>query len=471
MTIPFTHKDKNPYQWFKLCLLIGAVLAVLLLVNSVWYYNFIAHRVALDQVRREVTAQAAGVDQELQSARSMTDLDRALEAESQKSGGKIAWIEVRDASSKTVAHEGMAAGRTFSIDYIRAQMRNRQAAFKTVTTAAGEVAVEAFPLRIPDGNGGRQAGMMEIASFTRGEDAVLWPVRRNLILNCSAALTLLVAMGLMAYRLRSYIQGQQLEQQLEIAHSVQRDLLPSVANLPEEFHLAAEYQPAARLSGDFYDLLPRGEASAAFVLGDVSGKGIPAALLMGVLQGAIRSTPWTESAEQHELATSKINQMLCERASRERYSTLFWSYFDPASETLRYINAGHCAPMLFKASGESRRLDDGGPVLGLLAHARFSQSSVRFEPGDTLVLYSDGIVEAADPKDEQFGEDRLEELVRESLGQTPVEIRRRILDAVNRFTNNAELSDDRTLVVVRYAGALVGEKRSAAQDLVAVETN
>src|SRR5277367_1418189 len=126
MTIPFTHKDKNPYQWFKLCLLIGGLLAVLLLVNSVWYYNFIARRVALDQVRRELTAQAAGVDQELQSARSMADLQGALEAERQKSNGKIAWIEVRDSSSATVAHDGMAAGRTFSIDYIRTQLRNRQ---------------------------------------------------------------------------------------------------------------------------------------------------------------------------------------------------------------------------------------------------------------------------------------------------------------------------------------------------------
>jgi sigma-B regulation protein RsbU (phosphoserine phosphatase) len=189
---------------------------------------------------------------------------------------------------------------------------------------------------------------------------------------------------------------------------------------------------------------------------------------MGVLQGAIRSTPWTESAEQHEQATRKINQMLCERASRERYSTLFWSYFDSATGTLRYINAGHCAPMLFKANGEARRLDDGGPVLGLLAHARFEQSSVHFEPGDTLVLYSDGIVEAADLKDEQFGEDRLEELIRETLQQSPAEIRRRILDAVGSFTSNAEPSDDRTLVVVRYSGSHVPAPDPATERLVAV---
>jgi hypothetical protein len=466
MTIPFTRKDKNPYQWFKLCLLVGGALAILLLVNSVWYYTFIARRVLIDQVRRELTARAAGVDQELSPGRSADDLQRALASEIQKSDGRIAWIQVRDFSSTSVVHEGMPAGRTFSVDYLRTQLRNRQAAFKTLSTPEGEVGVEAFPIRIPSEHG-MQFGMMEIALFTRGEDdTALWPVRRNLILNCSAALTLLLALGLMGYRLRSYIKGQHLEQQLEIAHSVQRDLLPSVNNLPESFQLAAEYLPAAQVSGDFYDLLPAGDEGAAFALGDVAGKGVPAALLMGVLQGAIRATPWTESPAQHEEATRKINRMLCEGASRERYSTLFWSYFEPASETLRYINAGHCAPILFRPNGESRRLEDGGPVLGLLAGARFRQSSVKFEAGDTLVLYSDGIVEAANSKDDQFGEDRLEELVRESLSQSPAEIRGKILSEVNRFTSNAELSDDRTLVVVRYAGVPVATEPPANKELV-----
>ncbi len=406
------------------------------------------------------------MDQELAPGRSTDDLKHTLASEIQKSGGRIAWIQVRDFSSTSVVHEGMPAGRTFSVDYLRTQLRNRQAAFKTLSTSEGEVGVEAFPIRIPSEHG-VQFGMMEIALFTRGEDdTALWPVRRNLILNCSAALTLLLALGLMGYRLRSYIKGQHLEQQLEIAHSVQRDLLPSINNLPESFQLAAEYLPAAQVSGDFYDLLPAGDEGAAFVLGDVSGKGVPAALLMGVLQGAIRATPWTDSPAQHEEATRKINRMLCEGASRERYSTLFWSYFDPASETLRYINAGHCAPILFKPNGEARRLEDGGPVLGLLAGARFRQSSVKFEAGDTLVLYSDGIVEAADSKDDQFGEDRLQELVRESLSQSPAEIRGKILAEVNRFTNNAELSDDRTLVVVRYAGAPVTAQTPANKELV-----
>jgi Stage II sporulation protein E (SpoIIE) len=446
MTLPFTFSDRRQYRWFKVWLWASGALAMLMLVNSVWSYKVIARRVQMDQTRRDLTAQAADLDQEIQNT---GDLKTALHAEIEKSAGKIAWIEVRGISG-SAAHAGMPAGRTFSIEEIRTQLRNRQSAFKAVATPKGEVGVEAFPARMPDGSGGWQPAMMEIASFTRGGEAALWPVRRNLIINCSAAVTLLIALAVMGFRLRSYIKGKQLEQEVEIAHHVQRDLLPSAHHLPEEFELAAESLPAEQVSGDFYDAFPVDKNGAAFVLGDVSGKGIPAALLMGVMQGAIRSTPWTESPEEHERATGRINRLLCERASDERYSTLFWSYFDAGR--LRYINAGHCAPLLFKADGSVRTLEEGGPVLGLLPDAGFRAAAVEFGPGDTLVLYSDGIVEAADSSDEQFGEQRLQDLVREFLDLSPGEIERRVWTAVNRFTGNASLSDDRTLVVVRYQG-------------------
>jgi hypothetical protein len=450
MTIPFAIPDRKPYAWFKLCLWAGGALAVLLLANSVWYYNFIARRVVVDQVRRELTARAAGVDQEIQNAGT---LELALKLEDQKSNGKIAWIEVRGANGTTVAHEGMPAGRTFTFDQIRTQMQKRQSAFKTVNTTEGEVAVQAFPLRIPDGKGGWLPAMMEIASFVRGEETVLWPVRRNLILNCSAALTLLLALSLMGYRLRSYIRGKQLEQQVDLARHVQRDLLATSMHLPPQFECAAESLAAAHVSGDFYDAFATHDSGAAFVLGDVSGKGIPAALLMGVMQGAIHSNPWTDSAAAHEESTRRINRLLYERASIERYSTLFWGYADPTSGTIHYINAGHCSPILVKANGSSVRLDGGGPVLGLLPDVKFRQHTVGIDPGDTLVLYSDGIVEATNALDEEFGEDRLRRLVADSLDLPTREIRQRILDAVSRFTSNPELSDDRTIMVVRYESA------------------
>ncbi len=449
MTMPFATPDRKPYAWFKLCLWAGGALAVLMLANSVWYYSFIARRVMVDQVRRELTARAAGVDQEIQT---LGTLEQALKSEAQKSNGKVAWIEVRGANG-TVAHEGMAATRTFSFEQIRAQMQKRQTAFKTIETPKGEVAVQAFPLRIPDGIGGWLPAMMEIASFVRGEDAALWPVRRNLVLNCSAALALLLALSVMGYRLRSYIRGKQLEQQLDLARHVQRDLLPQAMHLPAEFECAAESLPAAHVSGDFYDAFATRDSGAAFVLGDVAGKGIPAALLMGVMQGAIHSNPWTESAEAHEESSRRINRFLYERASVERYSTLFWGYADTASNQLHYINAGHCAPILFKADGTSMLLDGGGPVLGLLPDAKFRQQTVRIDAGDTLVLYSDGIVEAPNAQDEEFGEDRLQRLVGESLALSTREIRHRILESVAKFTNNPELSDDRTIMVVRYQGA------------------
>jgi hypothetical protein len=450
MTIPFAIPDRKPYAWFKLCLWAGGALAVLLLANSVWYYNFIARRVLVDQVRRELTARAAGVDQEIQNAGT---LELALKSEEQKSNGKIAWIEVRGVSGSSAAHEGMPAGRTFTFDQIRGQMQKRQAAFKTLNTAEGEVAVQAFPLRIPDGKGGWQPAMMEIALFVRGEESVLWPVRRNLILNCSAALALLLALSVMGYRLRSYIRGKQLEQQVDLARHVQQDLLATSMRLPAQFECAAESLVASHVSGDFYDAFATRDSGAAFVLGDVSGKGIPAALLMGVMQGAIHSNPWTESAEAHEESTRRINRLLYERASIERYSTLFWGYANPATGELHYINAGHCSPILVKANGSWTRLDGGGPVLGLLPDVKFRQHTVDIDPGDTLVLYSDGIVEATNALDEDFGEERVRRLVTDSLDSPVGEIRRRILDSVARFSNNAELSDDRTIMIVRYEGA------------------
>jgi len=199
-----------------------------------------------------------------------------------------------------------------------------------------------------------------------------------------------------------------------------------------------------------------GGDGAAFVLGDVSGKSIPAALLMGVIHGAVRSSSWTESRWHHEEATRQINRLLWERASRERFASMFWSYFDPKKGLLRYVNAGHFPPLLFqKGKRAPVRLSDGGPVLGLLPGVRFQQGAVRFEPGDVLVMYSDGVVEAANGAAELFGVDRLEAAVESGPDQTADRIRAQILAALLAFTGDGPLDDDRTLVVIRYQDAAV----------------
>lgn len=208
------------------------------------------------------------------------------------------------------------------------------------------------------------------------------------MVNCSAALALLMSLTVMSVRFRSYVQGKQLEKQVEIARQVQQDLFPSPQQLPKHFQLAAECLPASGVGGDFYDVFRVNGRGAAFVLGGVAGKGIPAALLMGVIHGAVRSASWTASPRQHEAATGQINRLLWERAAQERFATMFWSYFDPETRLLRYVNAGHCPPLLFRAGAFTPvSLSEGGPVLGLL-NARFQQGTVALQPGDVLVLFS-----------------------------------------------------------------------------------
>ena len=165
------------------------------------------------------------------------------------------------------------------------------------------------------------------------------------------------------------------------------------------------------------------------MLGDVSGKGVSAALLVSVLQGAIRSS----TSSRHESACGRINRMLCELTARARFATLFWGLYDAESGTLRYVNAGHAAPILVR-HGQNRieRLDQGGPVLGLLPSARYSAGSVKIEGPDTLILYSDGVNEAANENEEEFGEDRVKEMISHSEGAAPAELCDRIMSQRRR---------------------------------------
>jgi phosphoserine phosphatase RsbU/P len=279
-------------------------------------------------------------------------------------------------------------------------------------------------------------------------------------LDAFAALAPLISLAIIALRLRSYLAGRKLEQEIEIARSVQRDLLPPPQCEFEEFEIAGHYVPVAGVSGDFYDAFAVSGDRVAFIVGDVAGKGIPAALLMGVLHGAVRASVWTPSRRDHEDATRQINQLLCERTSTARFTTMFWAYFDSHAKRLKYINAGHCPPILLKAGrrGPALRLFSGGPVLGLRSNAGFEQGSVRLDPGDRLILYSDGIVEATNAAGEEFGEGRLVAALREDREDTADGLRDHILTALSLFTGSAVPQDDRTLVVAVYIGSARGEE-------------
>jgi sigma-B regulation protein RsbU (phosphoserine phosphatase) len=354
--------------------------------------------------------------------------------------------------------------------------------FAVRDTAAGKVVVEAFPIRLPSHTSaasfktvantvalnGRSAqprtGMafVELASLVNA-GVLAWPVRWTLILGVTTGCALLGALVVLVVRFRAHLSARRVERQIEIASQVQRALLPAANTSPKDFELAAEWRPASNVSGDFYDafdLPPQSSGpGAAFLVGDVSGKDVPAAMLASLIQGTAHASGWTHSAADHNAATEQLNRLLCERASQERFASLFWGYYDVRAGLLHYVNCGHCAPLLFRARGESvSRLTDGGPVLGLLPQARFEQGVERLERGDLLVLYSDGVIEAANSSGEEFGEHRLIAAVDSCLSADlvdPRDIRDRILRAVREFTGTDVLADDQTLLAIRYTGSAV----------------
>lgn len=315
----------------------------------------------------------------------------------------------------------------------------------------------------PEGAGlppGRPGGlpsfpMLEIAMSLADADATFWPLRRNLLIECSAALALLASTLIAAVRFRTYVQSQELEQQLQLARQVQKALLPPTTHVSDRAEVAAECIPAWHVGGDFYDMFLVNRDDLAVVLGDVSGKGVPAALLASLVHGAIRSSNWTASTQHHEQLARQLNQLLLERASGERYVTMFSCYYDHAAETLQYINAGHCPPLLVHknelGSFDVSKLEEGGTVIGLLPEVRYKQGRVAISPGDVLVMFSDGIVESTNAADEYFGEDRLIAEIETNYAAAVEVIRQRVIDSVRRFAAGVPADDDLTFVIVRFS--------------------
>ena len=458
------------YRGVTVWLIAGAVLALLLLANSIRDYLFVARLLTVQQVRRELGASMAALEQKLR--RSPTPGGSPLEPLSDATDGasdKPLWIEIRRPDGTVLTRRGSVGARLFSSDEENAHFRNREALYKIVPAPDGEAVVEVFPLyasslaALPPpttsvsgpSTARRSLVVVEIAAPLAVRDAsVIWPIRRNLVINCSGALALLAAVLAAGLGFRTYVRGRRLELQLEIARQVQSALLPSRTEACEPVRLATVYRPAEQVSGDFYDAFRAGTDRIAIVMGDVSGKGVPAALVMGVIHGAVRSSAWPESTAEHERESGLLNLLLCENASGARYASMFWCYYEPLTRRLCYVNAGHCPPLLVGDRGhgvEIARLDAGGPVLGILPAARYEQAQCEVRPGDVLVLYSDGLIEATNPAGEEYGESRLRELLATAGAGGPDDIRNAILASARAFLGPAPPRDDVTLVVATFA--------------------
>jgi serine phosphatase RsbU (regulator of sigma subunit)/pSer/pThr/pTyr-binding forkhead associated (FHA) protein len=249
--------------------------------------------------------------------------------------------------------------------------------------------------------------------------------------------------------LEESLEKRRMEEDMRMAAEIQTGLLPRNAPKLPGWDLAGSNQPCRTVGGDYYDFgLERGRLLIA--LGDVSGKGTGAALLMTVLRAAVRAH-WTEA--QLSDAVSRINRTVCQNVPSSKYVTFFLASLDPASGRLEFVNAGHNPPILVRASGEVEKLSLGGLVLGIFEGVSYEGGTVGMGPGDTLVVYSDGVTETWDPDGEEFGEDKLIALAQANRTQGADALQRAILSEIESFEQGARATDDRTLVVLKREAA------------------
>lgn len=243
------------------------------------------------------------------------------------------------------------------------------------------------------------------------------------------------------------VEKKRLEGQLEVARQVQLALLPSGDPELPGYDISAYNYPTEEVSGDYYDWVRIYEDQIGLVIADVSGKGVPAALLMAFLRAGLRAATHIGYAPQISMA--KVNYLLWESIERNQFITAFYGILDTGNRTLAYANAGHNPPLLLKADGDARFIERGGLPLGMFRDTRYHQYYLPIEPGDVLVLYTDGVTEATNPAGEEFGRDRLAEAVREAAPLSARELIRKVQTEVLKWTDGKGANDDITFFVIK----------------------
>ena len=243
---------------------------------------------------------------------------------------------------------------------------------------------------------------------------------------------------------KSLMEKQRLVKDMEFARTVQESFLPQQTPEIASYRFSAHYTPAQEVGGDFYDFIHFEKGRAGIVIGDVSGKGVPAALYMAKLGSDLRTLAFTEKDPAHAL--KQLNDQLVVRSRRGMFATLLYIELESQSGRMTVSNAGHLPPIIRKKDGTVKKLSTaGGAPLGILAGMAFGQESATMDRGDTVVLYTDGIIEAMNAKSELYGYERFEALIRKGPAD-PDALKTAIIDDVNRFTGLSPQHDDMTLV-------------------------
>jgi len=245
---------------------------------------------------------------------------------------------------------------------------------------------------------------------------------------------------------------QRLEQEIGIARDIQQALLPK--NFRDYPHLAVcgINFPCLSVGGDYFDVFPLDDKRTAFLLADVSGKGLGAALLTTMLQGALSGmTLGTDPAR----VFNHVNQFLCDHAEVGRYATMFFGILGESGH-LEFINAGHPSPILIRQGTAEEAFTEGSFPVGLVPEAQFTTSTLQLEPNDTMVLFSDGVTEAMDPEENLYGVARLRTCLQGRTDEPLDEIQKSVLESVENFARGARQADDLTMLLVRFRGVAAG---------------
>jgi sigma-B regulation protein RsbU (phosphoserine phosphatase) len=239
---------------------------------------------------------------------------------------------------------------------------------------------------------------------------------------------------------------QRLEQEIDIARGIQQALLPR--NFPDNpnFAVTGINFPCLAVGGDYFDVFPLSEGRTAFLIADVSGKGLGAAIVTTMLQGALSAmTLGTDPAR----VFNHVNRFLCDHSEVGRYATVFFGILDEEGH-LEFINAGHPSPFLIRRGVAEEAFTEGSYPVGLVPEAEYTAACLKLEPGDTLVLFSDGVTEAMDPDEQLFGVPRLKQVLTGQMECPLEQLQKCVLESVENFARGAHQADDLTLLIVRY---------------------
>jgi phosphoserine phosphatase RsbU/P len=244
------------------------------------------------------------------------------------------------------------------------------------------------------------------------------------------------------------VSGCEWQEELRRARAIQQHLLTLDSGLVDHADFSAVCRQAHAVGGDFYDFLHLPNGKLGIALGDVAGKGLGAALLAANLQATLRAEARRAPSQLAEVIAT-VNRQFHAACFEEGYATLFYATFDPATRTLNYVNAGHNPPLVRSMDSSIEWLDSGGAPVGMFESGHYAAGSVPLNPGDLLMVYTDGIIEARDTFGEEWGGGSMAKILEQASGETAAEINARIWKSVDRFSAGAAQRDDMTLLILR----------------------